>query len=144
MSNDVLPEQETLRRRLRAARLMQRVESLEELAARIDPTEKLSARTLRKLENRESEITLRALRPIAAALDVPLEWFTTPEPVWAPYRAAPGEDFEARLRRLESSHDELGELVRQYLEARTEADASSPRPRSKPRAPRSSRRSSGQ
>lgn len=134
-------DQEEVRHRFKAARILRRITSYEELAARIDPSEKLSARTLRKLDNREAEITLRALRPIAEALDIPLEWFTTPEAVWAPFEGGPGVSFEERLRQIEAEHRELGELVRRHLEAEPGADAPAPAPHPGRRAPQSSRRS---
>lgn len=98
--HEEMPEQETLRRRLRAAMLLCDL-SLQELAGRIDPSEKLSARTLRKLTNAESEIRLRALRPIAEAMGIPIEWFTAAS-IWAPFQgAAATPEFEERLAAVE-------------------------------------------
>lgn len=98
------PEQAVLQRRLRAARALQDV-SLKELASRLDPTWKLSERTLRKLEGGESTITERALRPIADALDVPFGWLTSEDPL-QPWRATASPElaaeFERRLAALEA------------------------------------------
>ena len=99
-----LPTQDELQRRLRAARALQGV-TLAELAARIDPDERLSERTLRKLEAGDAEITRRYLRPIAKALHIPIRWFTDDDPL-APLRGgaspAEAEDFERRLAALEA------------------------------------------
>jgi transcriptional regulator with XRE-family HTH domain len=104
-----LPEQTELRSRLRAARTLRQV-SLKELADQLDPSWKLSERTLRKLESGESEITERALRPIAAALDVPFGWFVTEDPL-GPWRgtenAELAAEFERRLAALESQIRDL-------------------------------------
>jgi transcriptional regulator with XRE-family HTH domain len=101
-----LPEQERLRRRLRAVRIMVGI-TLTELADRLDPTWKLSERTLRKLENNEAPITERALRPIAEALDWPYAWFLTEDPA-APWRRGVENqelavEFERRLAALEAT-----------------------------------------
>ena len=109
-SHDELPEQETLRRRLRAAMLIRDV-TLQQLASRIDESEKLSARTLRKLTNAESEIRLRALRPIADALEVPLDWFLS-DSIFDPFKPRPvTPEFERRLRELEEAQAELRSLL---------------------------------
>lgn len=115
---------------------MQRIDSLEELAARIDPTEKLSARTLRKLENRESEITMRALRPIAAALKVPLGWFLA-DSIFDRY----GDDvspFQRELERVKSRLDEIEDQLGNGNgpEAPPTTSASSARPPSSKRPSR--------
>jgi transcriptional regulator with XRE-family HTH domain len=114
-----LPEQSELRSRLRAARTLQGV-TLKDLAARLDPSWKLSERTLRKLENGESDITERALRPIAEALEVPYQWLIAPDP-FGPWRVASPEaqaEFERRLS---------------ALEARIERERLAPDPRPTPR-----------
>jgi transcriptional regulator with XRE-family HTH domain len=106
-----LPEQTELRSRLRAARTLRQV-SLRELAGLLDSSWKLSERTLRKLESGESEITERALRPIAAALDVPFGWFVTDDPLgpWrGPENAELAAEFERRLEALESRLRDLGD-----------------------------------
>lgn len=82
----VLPDQEALRRRLRAARALHDL-TLEMLAQRIPPAHKLGARTLRRLENGEALITERHIPPIAQALGMPDDWFTTTDPVWAAFEA---------------------------------------------------------
>jgi transcriptional regulator with XRE-family HTH domain len=82
-----LPDQRTLQRRLRAARALQDI-TVRALAERLDPSWKLSERTLRKLETGESEVTERALRPIADALEMPYQWFVTDDPL-APFRGEP-------------------------------------------------------
>lgn len=97
-------DQATLRRRLRAARALQDV-SLRELAGRLDPSWKLSERTLRKLESGESEVTERALHAIADALGVPFGWLIAEDP-FGPWRttATPqmAAEFERRLSELEA------------------------------------------
>jgi len=98
-----LPSQPDLQSRLRAARTLRQV-TLKELASRLDASWKLSERTLRKLESGESEITERALRPIADALDVPYQWLIAPDP-FAPWHAPSAEvqaEFERRLSALEA------------------------------------------
>lgn len=98
-----LPNQEQLQRRLRAARTLEGV-TLRELASRLDASWKLSERTLRKLESGESEVTERALRPIATALGVPYHWFITDDPL-GPWRETErsglAAEFEQRLAALE-------------------------------------------
>lgn len=76
------PDQEILRRRLKAARALHDL-TLAQLAARIPASYKLGERTLRRLENGETEITLRHIAPIAAAMKMPDAWFTTEGEVWA-------------------------------------------------------------
>lgn len=104
-----LPNQEQLQRRLRAARALEGV-TLRELASRLDASWKLSERTLRKLESGESEVTERALHPIADALGVPYHWFVTADPL-GPWREAEqtglAAEFERRLLALEAR---LGQL----------------------------------
>lgn len=102
-----LPDQRTLQRRLRAARALQDI-TVRALAERLDSSWKLSERTLRKLETGESEITERALRPIADALEIPYQWFVTPDPL-APFRGEPSDaaEFDRRLAALEERISEL-------------------------------------
>jgi transcriptional regulator with XRE-family HTH domain len=92
---------------MRAARALQDI-TVRALAERLDPSWKLSERTLRKLETGESEITERALRPIADALEMPYQWFITPDPL-APFRGelSDAEAFESRLAALEERISEL-------------------------------------
>jgi transcriptional regulator with XRE-family HTH domain len=110
MPRNGLPDQRTLQRRLRAARALQDV-TLQALAQHLDPSWKLSERTLRKLEGGESPITERSLRPIADALEVPYGWFTADDP-FAPWRGAESPEqaaeFERRLRALEARISEPG------------------------------------
>jgi transcriptional regulator with XRE-family HTH domain len=104
------PDQQALQRRLRAALTLQGV-TLRALAERLDPSWKLSERTLRKLTSGESDVTERSLRPIADALEVPYEWFTTGD-VFAPWRGADparAEEFERRLAALEAQIAERGQ-----------------------------------
>lgn len=131
-----LPEQERLRRRLRAVRIMVGL-TLRELAEKLDPTWKLSERTLRKLENNESEITERALRPIAEAMDWPYAWFITDDPA-APWRRGVenqelAEEFERRLALLEANLRALG----------VELPRSDAPPESEPQSPAGSGRGPG-
>jgi transcriptional regulator with XRE-family HTH domain len=122
------PEQTVLRRRLRAARALQDV-SIRELASRLDPSWKLSERTLRKLEGGESDITERALRPIADALDVPFGWLTSADPL-QPWRTAASPElaaeFERRLAALEARLGESGARSAQPGPGARSPEASAP------------------
>lgn len=140
MSNpDVLPEQETLRRRMRAARTLCDI-TLQDLAARIDPTEKLSERTLRKLEGGESDIHLRQLRPIADALGIPIAWFTIEGPVWEGLESESSPRFQRQLDRLTARLGEIEQLLKipHHQAPATEAAPERP-PRSEPRSPSGTR-----
>lgn len=68
-------DQETLRRRLRAARILADV-TVEQLAERVTPGSRLSQRTLHKLEQGDTPLTAPIMRELAAALDLPYAWFT--------------------------------------------------------------------
>jgi transcriptional regulator with XRE-family HTH domain len=73
-----LPDQEDLRRRLKAARAIRDL-TVAQLAALIPPEAKLSQKTLHKLEGGENQLTLPILRELAARLAIPIEWFTVPD-----------------------------------------------------------------
>lgn len=70
-------EQDVLRRRLRAARILANV-TVAQLADRITPGSRLSQRTINKLEQGDVDLTAPVMRELAAALDLPYEWFTVP------------------------------------------------------------------
>lgn len=148
MSTDRLPEQETLRRRLRAARALHDL-TLEALAERIPRMEKLGARTLRRLENGEAEITPRQIHPIAEALGMPDLWFLTEGNVWAAFEIKASPEFQAQLRALEARMREIEERLPDESEvelsgkAPPAAAASGDQAHVKPRTRRASRPRSG-
>lgn len=123
-----LPQDE-LRRRLRAARILRSV-TLKELADRLDRSERLSERTLRKLENGESDVSERSLRPIAQALQIPYEWFIVEDV----FISASNSD-DAFEQRLISVQRGIAEVLRHL--AQPPADTPPP---AKPRSPRRTRR----
>lgn len=90
-----LPEQEELRRRIKAARAIRDV-TVAQLAQLIPPEAKLSEKTLYKLEGGQSQITLPILREICARLLIPLAWFTVPDLPQA-LEPDPADDRVARL-----------------------------------------------
>jgi hypothetical protein len=123
------PDQEDLRRRLRAARVLRDI---------------TVQRTLRKLESGETQLTPPLMRELAVALTVPYEWFTVPDLPRAV--AEPDPSMADRVRALERAQEQLWELARATPEARPGAVRQSPpaaddatsgaaRPRS-PRRPR--------
>lgn len=75
---ETLPEQEDLRRRLKAARALRDL-TVGQLAELIPPEAKLSEKTLYKLEGGQTQITLPILREVAARLGIPIAWFTVPD-----------------------------------------------------------------
>jgi transcriptional regulator with XRE-family HTH domain len=116
-------EQEELRRRLHAARVLRGL-TFGELASRIGRENRLSERTLRKIEGGEEQLRELHLRTIAPALELPYEFFTV-EDVG---RALVPDPVADRLTRLERTLEEL----------RTETrgpDTAAPRraPRSRPK-----------
>lgn len=103
---EYLPEQDELQCRLRAARALRNL-TVAQLAERIPATAKLGERTLRKLENGESQLTPPILRELAHRLDLPYAWFSVPD-LGA---AIGGESFDERLAALERAHQQLWEQV---------------------------------
>lgn len=102
-------EQEDLRRRLRAARVLADV-TVAQLAELVPDNARLGERTLRKLEAGESVLTPPILRELAVALGVRYEWFTVPD-----LRLAVGggdPDDRRRIESLESQMSEMWEWVR--------------------------------
>jgi transcriptional regulator with XRE-family HTH domain len=100
---EYLPEQDELRRRLRAARALKDL-TVAQLAAKIPPAARLGERTLRKLENGETMLTPPLLRELAARLELPYAWFTVPDLG----SALGGDDsFEGRLAALEQAQAAL-------------------------------------
>ena len=108
---ETLPEQEELRRRLRAARVLRDL-TVAQLAAQIPSEAKLGERTLRKLEGGESQLTPPILRELAVRLGMPYAWFTVPD-LGA---AIGGETFSERLANLERSQQAMWDLVRHASE----------------------------
>lgn len=70
-----LPDQDTLRRRVKAARQLAGY-SVRELSDAIGENARLGERTLRKLEGGESQLQMPHLRAIAEACYLPVEFFT--------------------------------------------------------------------
>lgn len=103
---EYLPEQDELQCRLRAARVLRNL-TVPQLAERIPASARLGERTLRKLENGESQLTPPILRELAARLDLPYAWFTVPN-LGA---AIGGESFDERLAALEQAQARLWELA---------------------------------
>jgi transcriptional regulator with XRE-family HTH domain len=117
-----LPEQDDLRRRLRAARVLADVTVLD-LAKLVTPDSKLSERTLRKLEAGETLLTAPILRELAVALGVNYEWFTCEDL----RTATRSDDLEQQLRdHREETAEALEELRRahRHLVAAVEAGPS--------------------
>lgn len=104
---DYLPEQEELRRRLRAARVLRDL-TVVQLADLIPASARLGERTLRKLENGETQLTPPILRELAARLQLPYTWFTAPDLA----AAIGGESFEERLAALEQDRRALWDSIR--------------------------------
>jgi transcriptional regulator with XRE-family HTH domain len=133
---DYLPEQDELRRRLRAARALRDL-TVAQLVELIPPEARLGERTLRKLENGETMLTPPLLRELAARLSLPYAWFTVPD-LGA---ALGGETFEERLRALEIAQERMARSVqgRRQIEHEPPAGAGAPTPpaRGRARRPRS-------
>jgi transcriptional regulator with XRE-family HTH domain len=102
-----LPEQDELRRRLRAARALRDL-TIPQLVALIPPEAKLGERTLRKLETGETQLTPPILRELAARLGLPYSWFSVPDLG----QAIGGETFDERLRALETAQEQLWDTIR--------------------------------
>ena len=143
-------DQEVLRRRLRAARILADV-TVEQLADMVTPGSRLSQRTLHKLEQGDTPLTPPIMKELADALDLPETWFTVPSIGDA---LAPAESTRAQLSELRDADEALkADLARlwEIVSARpagtegrgqtTQPPASSPPPPSgKPRSPRRSSR----
>jgi transcriptional regulator with XRE-family HTH domain len=103
-----LPEQEDLRRRLKAARAIRDL-TVAQLAELIPPEAKLSAKTLYKLEGGETLITLPILRELSARLGIPLAWFTVPD---LPTALDPDPSDADRVAKLEAEMAMMWRVVR--------------------------------
>lgn len=106
---DALPEQDELRRRLRAARALRDL-SVVDLAKLMPPDAKLSLSTLRKIESGERKLDVAVLRELAARIEVPFAWFTVPDLAQAV--GLGNESFEDRLAALEAAQRALWEEIR--------------------------------
>lgn len=102
---DELPDQEELRRRLRAARALRGLH-VTDVAALMPDSAKLSLSTLRKIEAGERKLDATVLRELAARIGVPYVWFTVPD-VGQAVAGAGGETFEDRLAALEVAQAQL-------------------------------------
>lgn len=111
---DSMPEQDELRRRLRAARALRDL-TVEKLAERIPAEHRLGVRTLRKLESGERELTELVCRQLADYIGVPESWFTVSD-VGEAVRGANGDGesdrLADRLAALESSQVALWAEIR--------------------------------
>lgn len=111
-----LPEQDDLRRRLRAARVLADI-TVADLAKLVTPDSKLSERTLRKLEAGETLLTAPILRELAAALGFTYEWFTCDDL----RTAMRSDDLEQELRdhrdQTEAALEQLRQAHAQLLAA---------------------------
>jgi transcriptional regulator with XRE-family HTH domain len=141
--HEELPPQEELRRRLRAARVLTDL-TVAQLAERVHPSARLGERTLRKLESGESVFTIKELRELAIALNVPLGWFTLPHPMQRiSDESADPASLTARMTSLERAIADLAEAT--GLEASVSFPPGPPRPpptptrAGKPRSPRRER-----
>lgn len=138
-----LPPQDDLRRRLRAARVLQDL-TIADLCERIHPSARIGERTLRKLESGETLLTIKELRELALALGIPLEWFTLPDPMQRiAGESADPASLAARMTALEHA---IGEVVAATgLEVAVPFPASPPPPAptptraGRPRSPRGGR-----
>jgi transcriptional regulator with XRE-family HTH domain len=102
------PDQEELRRRLRAARALKGL-TQPGLAALIPADAKLSLSTLRKIESGERPLDPRTLRELATRIGVSYEWFLVPDLA----EAVEGFALESRLRALEENLPKLQQAVRE-------------------------------
>lgn len=102
---ETLPEQDELRRRLRAARALHDL-TVERLAERIPAELRLGVRTLRKLESGERPLTEELCRQLATYVGVPFEWFTVPD-VGEAVAARSAVTFSDRIAALETSQAAL-------------------------------------
>jgi transcriptional regulator with XRE-family HTH domain len=106
-------DQEVLRRRLRAARILADV-TVEQLAERVTPGSRLSQRTLHKLEQGDTPLTAPIMRELAAALDLPYEWFTVPsigQALAPPDLPRQVSEMRDALEALQADHERLWDLA---------------------------------
>jgi len=111
-------DQEILRRRLRAARILADV-TVEQLAERVTPGSRLSQRTLHKLEQGDTPLTAPIMRELAEALDLPYVWFTVPDIGLALVPPAQSQqeltqrvsEMRAALEELQAGHERLWDLA---------------------------------
>lgn len=121
---DELPDQEELRRRLRAARALRGLH-VTDLAKLMPPGTKLSLSTLRKIESGERRLDVAVLRELAARIGVPYVWFTVPD-VGQAVAGAGGETFEDRLVALEAAMGQVTQELRSSSAQRGAARLSRP------------------
>lgn len=104
---ETLPEQEELRRRIKAGRALRDM-TVGQLAELIPAEAKLSEKTLYKLEGGQTIITLPILRELAARLGLPISWFTVPD---LP-RALEPDSADDRVAALEAEMARVWQWVR--------------------------------
>jgi transcriptional regulator with XRE-family HTH domain len=105
---ETLPDQEELRRRMKAGRALRDV-TVAQLAELIPPEAKLSEKTLYKLEGGQTQITLPILREIAVRLGLPITWFTVPD---LPSALAPSRAADERVAALEAEMARVWQAMR--------------------------------
>ena len=134
-TNEPLPSQLELRRRLRAARLLEDL-TIEALAERIPPEAKMGERVIRKLENGETVLKPQTLRELAAALEYPYSWFTVKRIA----DILPTDEVDRRYAQFERDFnkriEELRREIRRDLSEDHEHNGEDPQPAPKRRSPR--------
>jgi transcriptional regulator with XRE-family HTH domain len=108
-----LPDQDELRRRLRAARALRDL-SVTELAKRMPADAKLSLSTLRKIESGERKLDPTLLHVLAVHIGVPYAWFTVPD-LAAAVLGTGQESVEDRILALEMAQIAISRDLREAL-----------------------------
>jgi transcriptional regulator with XRE-family HTH domain len=111
---DELPDQDELRRRLRAARALKDL-SVVDLAKLMPSDAKLSLSTLRKVESGERKLDVALLRELAARIGVPYAWFTVPD-VGLAVLGAGSDSLEDRVLAVEAAQAALARDLRRLAD----------------------------
>jgi transcriptional regulator with XRE-family HTH domain len=111
---DELPDQDELRRRLRAARALKDL-SVVDLAKLMPSDAKLSLSTLRKVESGERKLDIALLRELAARIGVPYAWFTVPD-VGLAVLGAGSDSLEDRVLAVEAAQAALARDLRRLAD----------------------------
>jgi transcriptional regulator with XRE-family HTH domain len=111
---DELPDQDELRRRLRAARALKDL-SVVDLAKLMPSDAKLSLSTLRKVESGERKLDVALLRELAARIGVPFAWFTVPD-VGLAVLGAGSDSLEDRVLAVEAAQAALARDLRRLAD----------------------------
>jgi transcriptional regulator with XRE-family HTH domain len=107
---DELPDQDELRRRLRAARALKDL-SVVDLSKLMPSDAKLSLSTLRKVESGERKLDVALLRELASRIGVPYAWFTVPD-VGQAVLGAGSDSLEDRVLAVEAAQAALARDLR--------------------------------